>query len=155
MSENTNPTSFKEQKMKTVTTKSSFTKKTSQGNEMKIDINIEVQGEYNPEEIASEMEAMTNALSEQKQMPQYETLASNTPQQSEPMPIHTKGSNNEKKASDQQLKMVRGIMLRKKLTEDFIYRQYQVSSLADLTHSQVNDIDKRFNSDYKKDSQFF
>lgn len=51
--------------------------------------------------------------------------------------------------------MVRGIMLRKKLTEDFIYRQYQVSSLADLTHSQVNDIDKRFNSDYKKDSQFF
>ena len=140
--------------MKTVTTKS-FTKKTSQGQEMKIDINIEVQGEYNPDEIASEMEAMTNALSEQKQIPQYETLASNTPQQSEPMSIQTKGSNNEKKASDQQLKMVRGIMMRKKLTEDFIHQQYQVSSLTDLTHDQVCDIAKRFNGDYKQDNQFF
>lgn len=140
--------------MKTISTKSSFTKKTSQGQEMKIDINIEVQGEYNPDEIASEMEAMTNALSEQKQMPQYETPAATTSQQSEPMPIPTKGSNNEKKATEQQQRMVRGIMMRKKLTEDFIHQQYQVSSLADLTHSQVNDIDQKYNSDYKKDSQF-
>ena len=88
----------------------------------------------------------------QKQMPQYETPAATTSQQSEPMPIQTKGSNNEKKATEQQQRMVWGIMMRKKLTEDFIYQQYQVSSLADLTHSQVNDIDKRFNSDYKKDS---
>ena len=40
-------------------------------------------------------------------------------------------------------------MLRKNLTEDFIYQQYQVSSLADLTHNQICDIAKRFNGDYK------
>jgi len=86
--------------MKTISTKSSFTKQTSQGQEMKIDINIEVHGEYNPEEIVAEMEAMTKFISEQKQIPQYERQAATTSQPSGSMPIQAKGSNNEKKATE-------------------------------------------------------
>ena len=66
------------------------------------------------------------------------------------LPAKQSGPNDNRKATENQVRMIVDIIPKMNASKEEICQKYQVNSLTELSHKQVNDIKKEFDASRKE-----
>ena len=133
-----------------MTTSYNLTKRNDQGEELTVNLVVEdeVNGKYSQQEMKERMQAETKALQEALNMRQQSvSLVTYEPEKREKLkvlPAKQSGPNDNRKATENQVRMIVDIIPKMNASKEEICQKYQVNSLTELSHKQVNDIKKEF-----------
>jgi len=139
-----------------MTTSYNLTKRNDQGEELTVNLVVEdeVNGKYSQQEMKERMQAETKALQEALNMRQQSvSLVTYEPEKREKLkvlPAKQSGPNDNRKATENQVRMIVDIIPKMNASKEEICQKYQVNSLTELSHKQVNDIKKEFDASRKE-----